>query len=131
MQPMQFETPDAAEHQRLRAMALRLIGQANRFFVMDFLEDAVAAFAGRPDPAAWRPYVDVTDAADGQWFHWRDPSARTGQVHVDQVDAKQGRIAGKFGGGLMDHTDCQPCRLAPDVRDALARLATLGYAEWR
>jgi hypothetical protein len=106
------------------------IGEANRFFVMDFLEDVVAAFGGPPDPAAWRPYVDVADARDDQWFFWRDPSDREGQLHVDQVTTRQGRIAGKQGGGLMDYTECQPCRFAPDVTEALARLAAGGYAAW-
>ena len=41
-------TAEAAETRGLRAMALRLIEDANKFFVMDFLEDAVAAFGGGP-----------------------------------------------------------------------------------
>jgi len=41
-------TAETAETRGLRAMALRLIEDANKFFVMDFLEDAVAAFGGRP-----------------------------------------------------------------------------------
>jgi hypothetical protein len=123
------ETVDTTEYHRLRAMALRLIGQANRYFVMDFLEDAVTAFGEDPDPAGWRPYVDVTDAENGQWFYWRDPSDDD-RVHVDQVSVKYGRIAMKHGGGLMDDTQCQPCRFAPDVTAALARLAAGGYSEW-
>ena len=121
---------ELSEHRRLRAMALRLIGQANRFFVMDFLEDAVAALGGQPDPAAWRSHVHVTDASDGQWFYWRNPSGDDGEVHVDQVGVNHGRIAAKQGGGLMADTECQPCRFAPDVTEALARLAARGYAEW-
>ena len=130
MQEENVAPAEMFEHRRLRAMALRLIGQANRFFVMDFLEDVVAAFGGPPDPAAWRPSVQVTEARDGQWFFWRDPSHGDGKVHVDQVTARHGRIAGKQGGGLMDYTECQPCRFAPDVAEALARLAARGYAEW-
>jgi hypothetical protein len=98
---------------------------------MDFLEDAVAAFAGGPEPVAWRPYVEITDASDGQWFYWRNWSVRDGEVHVDQVGVERGRIVLKVGGSLMDDSECQPCRLAPDVREALAGLARLGYREWR
>jgi hypothetical protein len=124
-----LETVDSTEYQRLRAMALRLIEQANRYFVMDFLEDAVVAFGDDPDPAAWRPYVHVTGARNGQWFYWRDPSDAD-RVHVDQVEVKQGRITVKYGGGLMDYTECQPCRFPPDVAAALARLAASGTSAW-
>lgn len=108
----------ATEYERLRASAIRAIGDTFAWSAADYLPGGAMVALSGYDDARWINWSDVTGAQDGDWFVWSDGPE---DIHVDQVIVEDGKIIGKHGCGLDYYPVCQPCRFADDVKEAIER----------
>lgn len=112
------------EYHRLRGAALALIGDKDAWGKWHWDGAPLLHLSSYTDDA-WRPIEEITDAIDGQWFVWRDPASTQTDMHADRAIVEDGKIVGKDGCGLLWYVECQPCRFADDVVEALK-----GVGQW-
>jgi len=116
--PPPVAKPSIAET-RMRAYLLEELDWALRHNGSD--GELVALLSELPAEDAWRPFTEVTDAQDDEWFLWRVPATPDDLIHADQVAAENGRIDVKHGCGLDFYTECARFTMPPDVAELLAR----------
>ena len=112
-----MSAPDEA--QRLRAFLLdmlRLELQSSVFYKGEL----IAVLSPVPAEEAWVDHLEVTDPKPDGWYLWRDPNDPTERVHADRVIVEAGKIAGKWGCGLLFYTECAPLDLPADVAQLIA-----------
>ena len=117
-------TGSTEEAARLRKFALAVLADPIRWEYGDQARDLLVPLSGYADDA-WADWKSIVGAKDGQWFVFRDPDDPA-DMRADQVMASpKGRIEGKYCCGLDYYPECQPCRFADDVRQALIAASRL------